>query len=88
MLFVQVPDDDIHYTVALIDVSGDGELSSSSTQAQLTVRHNDDPIKFRDSILVAAEGETVQLVVTRGGHTNGKSSNDTCIVISLNVSLD
>lgn len=58
--------------MALVNVSGDGQLGSSSTQAQLTVRHNDDPINFRDSALEASEGETVELVVVRGGHFSGK----------------
>ena len=68
---VKVPEDDIRYTVALTDVSGDGELSSSSTQARLTVRHNDDPINLRDTALEAFEGETLEIVVTRGGHASG-----------------
>ena len=71
-LSLQVPEDDLHYTVALTDVTGDGELASSSTQARLTVGHNDDPINLRDSALRASEGETLELVVTRGGHANGE----------------
>ena len=58
--------------MALTEVSGDGELASSSTQARLTVRHNDDPINLRNSTLDASEGETVELVVIRGGHASGK----------------
>ena len=58
--------------MALTDVTGDGELASSSTQARLTVGHNDDPINLRDSALGASEGETAELVVTRGGHANGE----------------
>ena len=68
----QTPEDDLHYTVALTSASGDGELASSSTQAQLTVRHNDDPISLRDSVLEAGEGEVLEVVVTRGGHFSGK----------------
>lgn len=67
----QTPEDDLHYTVALTSVSGDGELASSSTQARLTVQHNDDPINLRDSVLEAGEGEVVEVVVSRGGHFNG-----------------
>ena len=73
---MQIPEDDIHYNVALTEVSGDGQLASSSTQAVLTVRHNDDPINFRNSALESSEGETVELVVTRGGHANGKHLKD------------
>ena len=67
-----MPEDDLHYTVALIDVSGDGELASDSTQATLTVRHNDDPINFMNSTMEAREGDTVELMVNRGGYASGK----------------
>ena len=71
-LSTQIPEDDLHYTVALTEVSGDGQLASSSTQTSLTVGHNDDPINLRNSTVDAREGETVELVVTRAGHANGK----------------
>ena len=58
--------------MALTSVSGDGELASSSTHAQLTVQHNDDPVNLRDSVLEASEGDVVRLVVVRGGHASGK----------------
>ena len=58
--------------MALTDVSGDGELASSLTQARLTVLHNDDPINLRDSVLEASEGDEIELVVMRGGHANGE----------------
>ena len=61
--------------MALTEVSGDGRLASSSTQAQLTVQHNDDPISLRVSVLNVREGDTVDLVVARGGHMNGKPIN-------------
>lgn len=59
-----------------MDVFGDGELASSSTQAQLTVLHNDDPVNLRDTVLIleASEGDAIELVVTRGGHANGRLS--------------
>lgn len=55
-------------------MSGDGELATSSTQAQLTVQHNDDPINLRDTLLEASEGDIVELVVIRRGHANGRLS--------------
>ena len=60
--------------MALTEVSGDGRLASSSTQARLTVQHNDDPVNLRvtESMLNIREGDTVDLVVARGGHMNGK----------------
>ena len=58
--------------MALTEVSGDGQLASSSTQASLTVGHNDDPINLRNSTVDTREGDTIELVVTRAGHANGK----------------
>ena len=78
MISLQVPEGDLHYTVSLTNVSGDGVLAASSTQARLTVRHNDDPINLRDSALEAREGEVIELIVYRGGHANGKYGDNQC----------
>ena len=79
----QTPENDIHYTVALLAVSGDARLSSSSTQATLTVRHNDDPINLRNSSIQSSEGDTVEVVVTRGGHANGGWLQKWLLLVSL-----
>lgn len=71
-----------------MDVSGDGELASSSTQAQLIVQHNDDPINLNGTLLEASEGDIVELVITRGGHANGRSRLSFVVVTSTYHFID
>jgi len=50
-----------------LEISGDGRLASSNTEAELTVLQNDDPIAFMRSFVTADEGETLIVRVVRNG---------------------
>lgn len=57
----------------LTGVSGDGRLAAGSqAQASLTVLHNDDPVRFAQSVVIADEGNTALLTINRGGQANGE----------------
>ena len=68
--------------IRLTSVSGDGELDTSSTEAQLTVLQNDDPINFQRSFLSSAEGDTVVFTLERGGQAEGETDHMTSHCLS------
>jgi hypothetical protein len=68
----QVPEGNETLSVQLISASGDGRLAAGMLiQASLTVLHNDDPVSFAQSVVVAEEGETAVFTINRGGQANG-----------------
>ena len=71
---MQIPEGNETLTVQLTGVSGDGRLASGPlAQSSLTILHNDDPISFAQSLVVADEGDTAALTINRGGEANGES---------------
>ena len=80
---LQVPEQDEVFDVHLTGVSGAGSLGTSSTQAQLTVSQNDDPINFRHSFVSVGEGQTAVFVVDRGGQRSGESHVTACSSINI-----
>ena len=73
ILSFQVPEGNETLTVQLTSASGDGRLGTGPlTQSSLTVLHNDDPVSFAQSVVMANEGERAVLTVNRGGQANGE----------------
>ena len=57
--------------VTLTSVTGDASIALESSEALVTVLHNDDPITFSSSVTEAQEGDNVVLTVVRGGMAEG-----------------
>lgn len=69
----QVPEGNETLSVRLISASGDGRLATGvQIQASLIVLHNDDPVSFAQSVVVAEEGESADFTINRGGQANGR----------------
>ena len=69
----QVPEGNETLSVQLISASGDGRLAAGALiQASLTILHNDDPVSFAQSVVVAEEGERATFTINRGGQANGR----------------
>ena len=70
---IQIPEGNETLTVQLTAVSGDGRLAAGLlAQASLIVLHNDDPVSFAQSVVIADEGDTALLTINRGGQANGE----------------
>lgn len=73
------PDDDPEaaetYNVELRSASGDARLATASTVATITIRQNDDPIRFSSGFARVGEGDTATFTLIRGGQANGKTIN-------------
>ena len=68
----QVPEGNETLSVQLISASGDGRLAAGLLiQSSLTVLHNDDPVSFAQSVVMAEEGERAVFTINRGGQANG-----------------
>ena len=57
--------------MVLTSVTGDARIDTALSEATLTVRHNDDPVVFSNSIVEVQEGENVVLNIVRGGAAEG-----------------
>lgn len=69
--FLQIPESNESFTVALTSVTGDARIAMALSEAIFTVRHNDDPVVFGNSIVEVREGEDVVLNIVRGGAAEG-----------------
>lgn len=67
-------------------MTGDARIDTALSEATLTVRHNDDPVVFSNSIVEVQEGENVVLNIIRGGAAEGiniimyKCLGEACVI--------
>lgn len=87
-----LPEDDEQFTVRLLSVTGGGMLSSTNITASLTIRENDSPIRFSQSVYRVDESDgVVNITITRGLLEDGSQVgpiNETTTVVLLTIDLN
>ncbi|KAM9330953.1 adhesion G-protein coupled receptor V1 [Gastrophryne carolinensis] len=63
----QIPEDDENFTLKLTNVYGGAEINASRNTLQLTIRKNDSPVRFVQSLYVVPEtNDVITIPVLRG----------------------
>ena len=73
----EFPEEEETFTISLSNPSGGASLASSGTEASITVRENDTPIRFAQTLYTVEEDAgTVVVTVTRGMLADGTQIGD------------
>lgn len=73
----EFPEEEETFTISLSNPSGGASLASSGTEASITVRENDTPIRFAQTLYTVEEdARTVVVTVTRGMLADGTQIGD------------
>ena len=83
----EVPEGNETFTLRLSNPMGGATLSTSTTEAQLTVLENDTPIRFSELVTqVSEDAGTVDIVVTRGILEDGSQVGSTDVTTTVQLS--